>query len=283
MSDIDKINDKITENLNEFKRNPYKFAAEMLAPHEDDPNELYYWFPETRKTGFRVPQTVCIPLDVELWYDAWAASLDGKIADPVWSAVTKKVYEELPESWRNKELFFRTGGSSGKFSFRNSCRVSDMTSLSMAIASTFYENECCGKPVSRWLVFREFICTANDRPTIYNGLKLNTEARIFWDADEKKVLGSFDYWYQEKDEIVKVLKYHPEELDAYLKTEPIVRKEFEALSPELIADCTKKLPAMDLKGQWSVDFMWTGSEWVLIDMAVARQSAFFKYLTCTDF
>ena len=75
-----------------------------------------------------------------------------------------------------------------------------------------------------------------------------------------------------------MLKYHQDELDAYLKTEPIVRKEFEALSPELVVDCTKKLPAMDLKGQWSVDFMWTGSEWVLIDMAVARQSAFFEYL-----
>ena len=102
--------------------------------------------------------------------------------------------------------------------------------------------------------------------------------RIFWDADETKILGSFDYWYQASDEIKNLLEYHPEELAAYTETEAEVRAEVARLTPGLVEECKKKLPAMELEGQWSVDFMWTGSEWVLIDMAIARQSAFFECL-----
>lgn len=276
MSALDKFTEKIEKQIEHIRKNPYDCAREMLAPHENDPNEAIFWFPETVKTGFRVPKTAFVRLPVEVWYDAWALALDGKTEGPAWDNVIKAIKEAVPGFNPSEGFFFRTGGSSGKFTFNDSCRISDEKSLVKAITYTWYENELCGKPLSRWLMFREFIETDNNRPAIYCGLKLNTEVRIFWDADEKKVLGAFDYWYQESDRIKHVLEYQPEELSAYTEAESEVRDEVARLTPALIDECRKRLPAMELEGQWSVDFMWTGSEWVLIDMAVARQSAFFE-------
>lgn len=279
---IDQITDNLNKELAEIKKDPYGFAREMLSRYgcDDNPNEASFWFPEAEKTGFRVPKSMFVQLPVEAWYDAWCACLDGIISGPAWDKLVTTVHEAIPEDFPYEKCFFRTGSSSGKFSFDHSCRIKDAGSFTEAIASTWYEAEICGKPISRWLMFREFIDTDNKRPKIYGGLKLNTEVRIFWDADEKKVLGSFDYWYQASDEIKKLLEYHPEELAAYTEAEPEVRAEVARLTPALIEECRKRLPAMDLEGQWSVDFMWTGSEWVLIDMAVARQSAFYEALEC---
>lgn len=275
---IEKITDVINKQLDEIKQDPYGFARDILSRHENDPNEASFWFPEAGKTGFRVPKSMFVKLPVETWYDAWCASLDGMMDSPAWGNVVKVIKEALPEFNPNDGYFFRAGSSSGKFSFNDSCIVKDEATLIKAIASTWYEAELCGKPISAWLVFREFVKTDNNRPTIYGGLKLNTEIRVFWDADEKKILGTFDYWYQASDEIKRVLEYHPEELAAYTETEAEVRAEVAKLTPGLIEECKEKLPAMELEGQWSVDFMWTGSEWVLIDMAIARQSAFYECL-----
>ena len=43
-------------------------------------------------------------------------------------------------------------------------------------------------------VIRDLIKSSNTKLTIYNGLPLNTEIRVFYDFDNKKVMYSHNYW-----------------------------------------------------------------------------------------
>lgn len=74
------------------------------------------------------------------------------------------------------------------------CVINGRKEIAKRIVNTFYENECLGKPLSTNLVFREFIETGYDRPSIYHGLKLNTEFRIFYDFDGHRFIQGFNYW-----------------------------------------------------------------------------------------
>lgn len=50
----------------------------------------------------------------------------------------------------------------------------------------------------------------------------------------------------------------------------------------LRTECEEKLEKVDLRGKWSVDFMWTGHEFVLIDMASMHMSYFSDRVTIPD-
>ena len=65
-----------------------------------------------------------------------------------------------------------------------------------------------------------------------------------------------------------------EQQKPYEEAYPLLVSEYERLLPSLKSECEEKLKDVHLKGKWSVDFMWTGKEFVLIDMALARNSYF---------
>lgn len=46
---------------------------------------------------------------------------------------------------------------------------------------------------NEWVV-REYIKDKENNPTIYNGLPLHTEYRVFVDFDTKEILGASPYW-----------------------------------------------------------------------------------------
>lgn len=47
------------------------------------------------------------------------------------------------------------------------------------------------------VVFREFIGSKEDVPTIYSGMPLHTEFRVFYDFGSKKAIGVSNYWNPE--------------------------------------------------------------------------------------
>ena len=49
---------------------------------------------------------------------------------------------------------------------------------------------------NEWVV-REFIDDKENNPTIYNGLPLHTEYRVFVDFDKEEIIGISPYWHPE--------------------------------------------------------------------------------------
>lgn len=46
---------------------------------------------------------------------------------------------------------------------------------------------------NEWVV-RDFVDDVEDNPTIYNGLPLHTEYRVFVDFDTEEIIGIAPYW-----------------------------------------------------------------------------------------
>lgn len=121
-------------------------------------------------------------------------------------------------------------------------------------------------------VVRELIKSSNNTPTIYNGLPLNIEFRVFYDFDSHKVLYSCNYWdynycidYLEPNDKIVFEHEYKRINEAFLSLQKIVERKIE--------DSMKNV---ELKGQWSIDIMYTLDEFYLIDMAIARQSAYWN-------
>lgn len=147
-----------------------------------------------------------------------------------------------------------------------------------------YGSMLVGCPLSKDIIVREFVKTSYERPSIYDGMKLNTEFRLFYDFDTKQVITTVNYW--DYDTMVSNLhdgvQLGPDgESYCYDKTTFLsCGKEIEADFDEKRSEL-EKLAAAFLKnvaglfGKWSVDFMWDGTDYVLIDMAKAESSAYY--------
>lgn len=263
--------------LREYEENirfdPLHYERERYIRALADRNDLPYWFTQMKDCGFRMPETKIIQMPLELWSEMHR-QLDG-----LQKGFLEKLGRFVEANWDlvpgdldiNGRMFYRSGTCSGKFCMKTNSIVNSKDEIPLRIFNTFYEGECLGKPESVHLVFREFIETSYDRPPIYEGLKLNTEFRIFYDFDRHRFIQGFDYW-GDHDPMMEGI---PDgEQEGYERTYPVLEEEFGRLLPVLERECDEKLKDVRLRGRWSVDFMWTGAEFVLIDMALMEYSHF---------
>ena len=128
---------------------------------------------------------------------------------------------------------------------------------------------------NEWVV-REYIKDKENNPTIYNGLPLHTEYRVFVDFDTKEILGASPYWRSDvmKNEFKKVSS--PQERHDYVvykMHEDILNQRYHESIQTILAELKKVIPRIELTGQWSVDVMRNGNDYYIIDMALAENSA----------
>lgn len=122
----------------------------------------------------------------------------------------------------------------------------------------------------------EYIKDKENNPTIYNGLPLHTEYRVFVDFDTKEILGASPYWRSDvmKNEFKKVSS--PQERHDYVvykMHEDILNQRYHESVQTVLAELKKVIPRIELTGQWSVDVMRNGNDYYIIDMALAENSA----------
>lgn len=269
---LDNLFDEFNKNI-EF--DPLHYTRQIYIRSFTDPNQLPFWFSKIKNAGFRVPETKIIQMPLELFREVYKAACD----DYENQLQRERLLDFVKANWDvtsgnlkiTDKLFFRTGISSCKFAFDNACVVNDPSEIPECVFHTVFDAACQDKPESCYLVFREFIETDTGRPTIYHGQKLNTEFRVFYDFEEHRILGCFNYW-GDRDAMLALLR--DEEADNYNKAFSPMEDEFNRLRPSLEELCTKNIGKIKMKDKWSIDFMWTGKEFVLIDMALARNSYF---------
>lgn len=128
-------------------------------------------------------------------------------------------------------------------------------------------------------VVREFIDDKENNPTIYNGLPLHTEYRVFVDFDDKEIIGINPYWDPDvmKKNFLGVgssknsVKQH--DYIIYSTHEEKLMSRYEENKDLVMNEVRRLLDKCNLTGQWSIDIMQNGDDFWLIDMARATESA----------
>ncbi len=240
--------------------------------HANSPeNELSFWYPKTANIGFKTPDTLITPLTD----DEFGIIKSANFKDFNHLELLKRI-REIAASQNfdlNRDLFLRFGCSSNKFNF-DACHIPDLEFLPDKL-SAYFENifEKLEWKESAEIVLREFIKTDYYRRQIYNGMPLNTEFRVFFDFDTNEILGIYNYW--DKETMLDNL-HKQDDCMAFAHTTPLLEKDFNRLAPYLEDEAKKKLPNADMQGKWSIDFMYDGSRFVLIDMAHAECSYYYE-------
>lgn len=241
---------------------------------KNDHNNLSYWFPKIEKCKINVPKTVILPVPMDIMLCFFMERKTDM--DTVYRWVQETVIPFLKEKDMQGLLFMKNGAFSNKFDFKD-CIVASDNALMLAnsIININYTSLMFDTSGNAELVFRERISTDYSKtPTIYNGMPLRNEYRIFYDFNNHKALYIVNYWdidycnasicRNATDKIVYEHVY-PDLFDHYCKNKDCV---FGHVS-NILKD------VHGLEGIWSVDVLEDeqGNFW-LIDMAIAQQSAY---------
>lgn len=258
-----------------------------------NPNSMGHWLPALVEAargveGLRVPETTIarVPLPILQLTRCEYMTL---------TPTTKRIVDE----WAKKvfgleadgDYFIKTGTYSSKFDFRN-VRVHDPKEIdelgeyllfihfqALQMASPLCRPCIYGVSTTNEWVVRRFISDTENRPTIYNGLPLRCEYRVFVDCDTDTVLGIHPYWDPEVMKSKFDSASDPDSLHdsvTYRAAEPELMRTYEANKDRVTALVAELLPNLDLAGQWSIDVMQDGDDLWLIDMALAENSAFYR-------
>lgn len=251
-----------------------EFIRKTFADNLEDKNNLSYWYPKIKDCGIKTPDTIVIPINYAQFKWLGGDNYEDKDIKSMGTFIHNRI--KSSELKNNKKLFMKTGTFSNKFNFA-SCKIEDFDTIGEQFLDIYYAAMCVGDGNSTEIVIREFIESDNDIKPIYNGMPLSTEFRIFYDFDNKKILGEFNYW--DRETVAKSLRYEKNN-DAEIFLSEIDRIEnnftkYIGKVTELINKCMKNVT---LEGKWSIDIMKAKDEFYLIDMATAETSYYYNRL-----
>jgi hypothetical protein len=267
------------------------FVYELL---NHDPNTMSNWLFAIKEVVdqtnfFKIPRTRIIKVPLALLQSTRV--YEYQELSPLSLEIINRYAQKVFELDLEKDYFIKTGTFSSKFDFRNAKvtkgqEVSELGSYLWYIqhqanqmASPLNNRVIYGVSSNNEWVVREFIDDKENNPTIYNGLPLHTEYRVFVDFDTEEVIGISPYWHPEvmKENFLDIGVSAPIQKNHdyinYINHEETLMKHYEENKSLVVSEVLKLLKDCKLKGQWSIDVMQNGSDFWLIDMARASESA----------
>ena len=196
----------------------------------------------------------------------------------------------------DEQYFIKTGTYSSKYDFRNAVvkgaqEVRELGGYllyihfqALQMASPLCQPVIYGVSTTNEWVVREYIPDVENNPSIYKGMPLHTEYRIFVDFDDNRILGIAPYW--EPKTMKNRFLNRPDSDEAHQIHDYIIfrmhenklMKRFDQNKDMVASQLEKMLPDIRLHGQYSVDIMQNGKDFYLIDMALAQNSALNEYI-----
>lgn len=253
-------------------------------------NQMGYWLPKVAEISpFKIPDTkiVKVPLSLLQLGRVFEYSELTPTTFRIINEYCKKVFElDL-----NGTYFIKNGVFSSKFDFRNA-KVTTPQEVAELGQYLFYihQQACqmasllnnksiygCGT-TNEWVV-REYI-ESPVKETIYMGLPLNTEYRIFVDFDTKIILSDNQYW--NKEVMNKRFEENRNNHDIHdVITYNMASERLEKTYNENIGKVKETMQELlnnniEMTGQWSVDIMQVKNDFYLIDMALAENSFYYN-------
>ena len=198
------------------------------------------------------------------------------------------VIEQTP--WLNgHKIFIKNGCYSHKFNFTNGCLITDQSDeeqLIKNICNIQYEAICYDKCGYLELILREYIePEKTDTPTIYHGMPLRPEIRIFYNFDIHQLLYAINYWdwdychdaicysFLGEDKLPDADIYETAYPTLDAETKRLFEKHRPQIEKALATVTTLQMPG-EAPNIWSVDFLMEENRVWLIDMAQGWRSAY---------
>ena len=256
---------------------------------DNNMNQMGYWLPKVAEISpFKIPDTkiVKVPLSLLQLGRVFEYSELTPTTFKIINEYCKKVFKlDL-----NSTYFIKNGVFSSKFDFRNA-KVTTPQEVAELGQYLFYihQQACqmasllnnksiygCGT-TNEWIV-REYI-ESPVKETIYMGLPLNTEYRIFVDFDAKIILSDNQYW--NKEVMNKRFEENRNSHDVHdVITYNMASERLEKTYNENIGKVKEMVQELlnsniEMTGQWSVDIMQVENDFYLIDMALAENSFYY--------
>lgn len=258
----------------------------------NNPNSMSHWLPAIKYAAerhgfFKIPKTKIakVPLPI-----LQMSRLDYTSLTPATLKIVDEWAMKAFDLDVNKSYFIKTGTFSSKFDFRNAKVTGEkevrelgeyllfIQSQAVQMASLLSKPTIVGASTTNEWVVREFIEDVEDNPTIYKGLPLHTEYRVFVDFENKRVLGTANYWDPEmmltrfsKNADSSVHDMH--DYTVYKAHMPVLTKRYYENVGTVTNKIKELIPDVALRGQWSIDIMQNGNDFWIIDMATADTSA----------
>lgn len=256
-------------------------------------NSMGNWLPQLVESArgkdfFKIPATKVAKVPMTLLQ---LTRTDFEAITPATKHIINEWATKVFDLQSNGDYFIKTGTYSSKFDFRNARvttpeEVHDIGEYLLyihyqALSMSHSTNNICvygASTTNEWVV-REFIPDSQRLPTIYKGLPLRCEYRVFIDCDSNEVLGCHPYWdetvmnkrfaeYRNNHDIHDGVTF---KLAADRLTTTYMENE-----DRIKAEVARLLPDLNLTGQWSIDIMQNENDFYLIDMAIAENSAYYK-------
>ena len=198
-----------------------------------------------------------------------------------WESINEILKPTLDKMEKYKVYNIKNGCFSNKFDFETSLATKD--TLAQQLWKINYQSSMLDTGGFTELVVRELIPYNNSEiPTIYNGMPMREEIRVFYNMDRNIVEYVEDYWkykycannIRNKSDKIVFDWFHNK-----LKTRKIQHREkIKELTDFIYNNIgTLKFDGA-LKGIWSIDFMWVEetNKLYLIDMARGFRSAYWN-------
>lgn len=265
----------LSERLNnidweQVRKDRYKEELENL-------NNFSYWYPKVQNCGIPMVKSRIYQIPFDMWKLFNEADENPSAYD--------KCIDWLKETMQNNDIskhaFYniKNGCFSNKFDARY-CNVQGVdipkSFMEIQMLSQYYDTGGTTELIVRdYLPFNHEIT-----PTIYNGLPLRPEFRVFVDFDTNEVLYIVNYW--DYDYCIKGMYNATDNIVFnYMKDELLEKfDEHKSMVIQLVKEKLLKHNQEQtdkLTGQWSVDIMlWADKTYYLIDMAVANRSAYYE-------
>ena len=257
-----------------------------------NPNSIGKWFPALvtavqKQSYFKIPATRIIEVPITLLQ---LSRCDYQGLTPATISIVDRYCQKAFHLDTSKEYFVKTGTYSSKFDFRNAHVFGEKEVKELGEYLLFIHFLSCqmaapkdksiyGVATTTEWVVREYIPDKENNPTIYKGMPLHTEFRIFVDFDTQKIIGVSPYW---EPEIMKQRFGHEQDADSphqihdyiiYTAHEETLMNRYHQHVDAVCAHIEEMLPDIPLSGQWSIDVMMNGEDMWIIDMALAQNSA----------
>lgn len=219
---------------------------------------MSYWLPKLEAARLPTPRTIMVPMSPEAYRDIWnlfdCKPLEGP-ANPFLAEI-KVAAAEI-----GYPVFLRTGLTSGKHSWANTCCFTDPARVVHHVASIVEFSECCdfiGLACDWWAV-REFLPTMplGSCPQ-YDNMPVCREFRCF--VRDAEVVCVHPYWPANALEI------------GGLENAAEVAEQLAACADEARIRELASSAGAAVGGEWSVDLLETSRGWFITDMAEAKKS-----------
>lgn len=241
---------------------------------KQDVHNVSYWFPKIKDCGIKVPETFIKEIPEELLSHLFMDYPDEDI-DYIYNWVKDELIPNIPQGLRGL-IFVKNGAFSNKFDFHTCSIRCNPLELTRSIIEINYASLMFDTGGNTEIVIRERI-PFDERMTytIYNGMPLRNEYRVFYDFDNRKALYVVNYW--DWDYCHDAISRNVTDKIIYEKVYNRLAEHYVHNREKVMAMVEEHMKNVELTGIWSVDILEDEChDFWLIDMALGYRSAYWN-------